>query len=301
MIKKLNSICRARLNFRRWPILCTTLYRNPVQASNFGGTFDQLSFCIFLCNFHRRCLSTSAILWCKKAKNDEKLKSRPYKGVTLSDFRGLHFRWVVGIQVHGSVYTWSTFTLLLTSVWEIPRSRYTHVKGRRRMSAVVLHAVSRDFDLVIHLAQCGLDNQSAGAARHIFFLLRHLSKFPSCKKENPSCRFWDMALGSFAAAFEKRSLRPDTRVRWRGMVRCGALATKARKSMVVETSFADALVRECTNRVWRNSLRAPGCCLVVAWLYQDLGISRTAHFHKKKDINWRNANPRSQIPPSTTS
>ena len=23
-------------------VLCTTLYRNPMQASNFGGTFDQL-------------------------------------------------------------------------------------------------------------------------------------------------------------------------------------------------------------------------------------------------------------------
>ena len=43
----------------------------------------------------------------------------------------------------------------------------------------------------------------------------------------------------FAAAFEKRSLPPYTRVRWRGMVRCGAFATKARKSMVVETSFAE--------------------------------------------------------------
>ena len=63
-----------------------------------------------------------------------------------------------------------------------------------------------------------------------------------------------MALGSFAAAFEKISLPPYTRVRWRGMVKCGALvdvlkATKARNYMVVETSFADALVRECTNRV----------------------------------------------------
>ena len=139
-----------------------------------------------------------------------------------------------------------------------------------------LHAVSRNFDLVIHLAQCGLDNQSAGLARRICFLLRHLSKFPSFKKENPSCRFWDMALGSFAAAFEKISLPPYTRVRWRGMVRCGAFATKARNSTVVETSFADALVREFTNRVWRNSLRAHRFCLVVAWLYPDLGISRTA-------------------------
>ena len=52
-----------------------------------------------------------------------------------------------------------------------------------------------------------------------------------------------MALGIFAVAFENRSLPPYTRVRWRGMVRCGAFATKARKSMIVETSFADALVR----------------------------------------------------------
>ena len=55
-----------------------------------------------------------------------------------------------------------------------------------------------------------------------------------------------MALGIFAAAFEKRSFPPYTRVRWRGLVKCGALATKARKS-IVETSFAGALVRECTD------------------------------------------------------
>ena len=40
--KKLNLISRERLNFRRQPILCTTLYRNLKQASNFGGTIDQL-------------------------------------------------------------------------------------------------------------------------------------------------------------------------------------------------------------------------------------------------------------------
>ena len=37
VVKKLNSISRERLNFRRRPILCTTLYRNLMQASNFGG------------------------------------------------------------------------------------------------------------------------------------------------------------------------------------------------------------------------------------------------------------------------
>ena len=41
--QKLNLISRARLNFRKRPILCTALYvRNPVQTSNFSGTFNQL-------------------------------------------------------------------------------------------------------------------------------------------------------------------------------------------------------------------------------------------------------------------
>ena len=67
-VKKLNSISRERLNFRRWPFLCTTLYRNPMQASNFGGTFYQLFLRIVLQNFHKRCLSTSSIPWCKKSQ-----------------------------------------------------------------------------------------------------------------------------------------------------------------------------------------------------------------------------------------
>ena len=64
------------MNFRRRPFLCTTLYRNPMQVSNFGGTFDQLFLWSFLWNFHRRCISTFSIPWCKKVKNDQKLKSR---------------------------------------------------------------------------------------------------------------------------------------------------------------------------------------------------------------------------------
>ena len=50
-----------------------------------------------------------------------------------------------------------------------------------------------------------------------------------------------MTLEIFAAAVEKRSLPPYTRVRWRGMVRCGALETSARNSMVVERSFVGPL------------------------------------------------------------
>ena len=64
------------MNYRRRPFLCTTLYRNPMQASNFGGTFDQLFLWIFLWNFHRICVSAFSIPWCKKVKNDQKLKSR---------------------------------------------------------------------------------------------------------------------------------------------------------------------------------------------------------------------------------
>ena len=75
-IKKLNSISRARSNFRRQQILCITLYRNLMQVRNFGGTFDQIFLWISFWNFHRRCLSISSIPWCKKVKNDQKLKSR---------------------------------------------------------------------------------------------------------------------------------------------------------------------------------------------------------------------------------
>ena len=46
-VKKLNSISRERLNFRRRPILCIALYRNLKQASNFSATFDQLFLRIF--------------------------------------------------------------------------------------------------------------------------------------------------------------------------------------------------------------------------------------------------------------
>ena len=50
-VKMLNSISRERLNFRRRPVLCTTLYINPIQASNFGGTFDKLFFELFCAIF----------------------------------------------------------------------------------------------------------------------------------------------------------------------------------------------------------------------------------------------------------
>ena len=72
-IKRLNLISRERLNFRRRPILCTTLYRNPTQWNNFGGAFDKLFLWILTCNFHRRCLCTlSIIIMVQKSKKRPK-------------------------------------------------------------------------------------------------------------------------------------------------------------------------------------------------------------------------------------
>ena len=75
-VKKLNSISRAWLNFRRRPILCTTLYRNLMQAGNSVADLANFSFEFFLRKFHRKCLSTFSLPWCKKVENDQKLKSR---------------------------------------------------------------------------------------------------------------------------------------------------------------------------------------------------------------------------------
>ena len=72
-VKKLNSISRERLNFRRWPFLCTTLYKNPLQASSFGGTFDQLFFRIFMQFSHKLPLYFFYTI-VQKSQNDQNSK-----------------------------------------------------------------------------------------------------------------------------------------------------------------------------------------------------------------------------------
>ena len=69
--KKLNSISRARLNFRRRPIVCTTSYRKPIQASNFGGKFDQLFLSLFYEIFTEDASSILLYHGAKKVKNDQ--------------------------------------------------------------------------------------------------------------------------------------------------------------------------------------------------------------------------------------
>ena len=77
-VRKLSSISRAllKLSFRRRPILCTALYRNPKQVSNFGGAFDQL----FLTFFYEIFTEDASLLFphyrAKRVKNDQKLKIR---------------------------------------------------------------------------------------------------------------------------------------------------------------------------------------------------------------------------------
>ena len=82
-VKKLNSISRKWLNFRRRAILCTTLYRNPMQASNFGGAFDQLFLWIFYEIFTE---DASLLLLYHCAKTSKLTKTQVKGGPALSGF-----------------------------------------------------------------------------------------------------------------------------------------------------------------------------------------------------------------------
>ena len=76
------------MNFRRQPILCTTLYRNPMQASNFGGTFDQLFLRIFYKIFTK---DASLPLLYHGAKKSKMTKNSNQGGPALKE-RKLHLK-----------------------------------------------------------------------------------------------------------------------------------------------------------------------------------------------------------------
>ena len=57
-------------------VLCTTLYRNLMQASNFGGTFDQLFLWIFYETFTEDASQLLLYHGAKKVKNDQNPNSR---------------------------------------------------------------------------------------------------------------------------------------------------------------------------------------------------------------------------------
>ena len=70
--KKLNSISRERLNFRRRPFLCTTLYRNLTQLRwHIWPTFPWIFYEIFTED------ASLLVLYCKRVKDDQKRKGGP--------------------------------------------------------------------------------------------------------------------------------------------------------------------------------------------------------------------------------
>ena len=96
--KKLNSISRVWLNFRRRPILCTTLYRNPMQASNFGGTFDQLFLWIFFMQFSQK---MRLYFFCTMVQKSQKWPKTQIKG------GGSCLKWPQQ-SIHQSITSFST-------------------------------------------------------------------------------------------------------------------------------------------------------------------------------------------------
>ena len=67
--------------------MCTTLYRNLMQASNFGSAFDQPSFAFFYEIFTEDA-SLLLLYHGKKVKNDQKLKSRGGPALIATDRNG---------------------------------------------------------------------------------------------------------------------------------------------------------------------------------------------------------------------
>ena len=91
------------MNFRRRPFLCTTcttLYRNPMQVSNFGGTFDQ-PFLLIFCEIFTE--DSSPLLLYHGAKTSKMTKNSNQGGPALNRYVGT---FAIGPQLKGSV-EWS--------------------------------------------------------------------------------------------------------------------------------------------------------------------------------------------------
>ena len=97
------------------------------MQGNFGGIFDQLFLRFFLQNFHRRCLSPFSIPWCKKVKNDQKLKSKG--GPALNDWVPF-FVVCVGLYHSARVFGCCRTSLTSISVRRKMIFRYSSRTGR---------------------------------------------------------------------------------------------------------------------------------------------------------------------------
>ena len=119
------------LNFRRRSTLCTTLNRNLMQASNFGGTFDQLSFDIFLKFSQKMPLYLFYSMVQKNKKWQKKLKSRgPALKVNLP---GGRMSWMTFIEVSKLNRCSSVTPLPISSMW-FPKS-WTHRTFMKKKSS----------------------------------------------------------------------------------------------------------------------------------------------------------------------
>ena len=74
--KKVKFNLPSAIELSETPILCTTLYRNLKQASNFGGTFDQLFLGIFYEIFTEDVSLLILYHTVQKSQNDQKLKTK---------------------------------------------------------------------------------------------------------------------------------------------------------------------------------------------------------------------------------
>ena len=85
--------------------------------------------------------------------------------------------------------------------------------------------------------------------------------------------FLRYGLGNFRCCIwkEKFSSVYQSTLAWHGQVSC--FSDESPKIHGCRNKFRGC--PECTDIVWRNNLHARKCCWVVAWLYLDLGISRT--------------------------
>ena len=116
-VKKLNSISRARLNFRRWPVLCTTLYRNPMRASNFRGTFDQLFLWFFYVVFTE---DVSLLFLYHSAKKSK---------MTKNSNQGVGSCWLLTRE------TWA-YTLWVSGIGSVSTCPRLQKQGTRQLSGV---------------------------------------------------------------------------------------------------------------------------------------------------------------------
>ena len=108
-----------QLNFRRRPIVCTTLYRNLMQASNFGGTFDQL----FLWNFYALWTEDAFLLLLYHGANKSKLTKNSNQGGGGPAFRILIKAIQCGLSTTGRLVSWGYVDRTRVMSWRTGRRR----------------------------------------------------------------------------------------------------------------------------------------------------------------------------------